>query len=146
MLSNLMADMKVAMKKKEKERLQVIRNMISLIKAKQIDLGKTLSDEEAVKLIQSMAKKIKDSIEQYKNGGREDLAKSELNELNIVNSYLPKQLSDDELREIVKETISESKAITMADMNKVMPLLMPKIAGKGDGKIASNIVKEILQR
>lgn len=145
MLSNLMADMKEAMKNKEKERLQAVRNMIAAIKAKQIDSGKTLSDEDAIKLVQGMAKKLKDSIVQYKNGGREDLAQNEQNELNVVESYLPKQLNVDELREIVKETITESGATSMADMKKVMPLLMPKIAGKGDGKLASNIVREILQ-
>ena len=145
MLSNLMADMKEAMKNKEKERLQAVRNMIAAIKAKQIDSGETLSDEDAIKLVQGMAKKLKDSIEQYKNGGREDLAQNEQNELNVVESYLPKQLNVDELREIVKETITESGASSMADMKKVMPLLMSKIAGKGDGKLASNIVREILQ-
>ena len=145
MLSNLMADMKEAMKNKEKERLQAVRNMIASIKAKQIDSGETLSDEDAIKLVQGMAKRLKDSIEQYKNGGREDLAQNEQNELNVVESYLPKQLNVDELREIVKETITESGASSMADMKKVMPLLMSKIAGKGDGKLASNIVREILQ-
>ena len=145
MLSNLMADMKEAMKNKEKERLQAVRNMIAAIKAKQIDSGETLSDEDAIKLVQGMAKKLKDSIVQYKNGGREDLAQNEQNELNVVESYLPKQLNVDELREIVKETITESGASSMADMKKVMPLLMSKIAGKGDGKLASNIVREILQ-
>ena len=145
MLTTLMTDMKNAMKNKEKDRLQALRNMISNIKAKQIDFGKTLTDDESVKLVQGMAKKLKDSIEQYKNGGREDLAQNEQNELNVVKSYLPKQLNEDELRVIVKNTIAESGATSMADMKKVMPLLMPKISGKGDGKLASNIVREILQ-
>tara|TARA_B100001029_G_C14984699_1_gene408248 strand:+ start:543 stop:983 length:441 start_codon:yes stop_codon:yes gene_type:complete len=145
MLSNLMADMKEAMKNKDKERLQAIRNMIAAIKAKQIDSRRVLSNDEAVKLVLGMAKKLKDSIEQYKNGGREDLAQNELNELNVVESYLPKQLNENELREIVKETISACGAKSMADIKNVMPLLMPKIAGKGDGKLASNIVREILQ-
>ena len=145
MLSNLMADMKEAMKNKDKERLQAIRNMIAAIKAKQIDSRRVLSNDEAVKLVLGMAKKLKDSIEQYKNGGREDLAQNELNELNVVESYLPKQLNENELREIVKETISACGAKSMADIKNVMPLLMPKIAGKGDGKLASNIVRDILQ-
>ena len=140
-----MADMKNAMKKKEKEKLLALRNIISSIKAKQIDSGKTLTDDESIKLIQGMAKKLKDSIEQYKNGGRDDLAENEQSELSIVESYLPEQMSEAVLRDIVKETIKESGASSMADMKNVMPLLMPKIAGKGDGKLASNIVKEILQ-
>ena len=88
MLSKLMADMKTAMKNKEKDRLLTLRSMISAIKARQIDSGKTLSDDEAIKLIQSMAKKIRDSIEQYKSGNREDLANKEQRELNILNSFL----------------------------------------------------------
>ena len=140
-----MADMKNAMKKKEKEKLLALRNIISSIKAKQIDSGKTLTDDESIKLIQGMAKKLKDSIEQYKNGGRDDLAENEQSELSIVESYLPEQMSEAVLRDIVKETIKESGASSMADMKNVMPLLMPKIAGKGDGKLASNIVKELLQ-
>lgn len=140
-----MADMKNAMKKKEKEKLLALRNIISSIKAKQIDSGKTLTDDESIKLIQGMAKKLKDSIEQYKNGGRDDLAENEQSELIIVESYLPEQMSEAVLRDIVKETIKESGASSMADMKNVMPLLMPKIAGKGDGKLASNIVKELLQ-
>jgi uncharacterized protein len=145
MLITLMADMKNAMKKKEKEKLLALRNIISSIKAKQIDSGKTLTDDESIKLIQGMAKKLKDSIEQYKNGGRDDLAENEQSELSIVESYLPEQMSEAVLRDIVKETIKESGASSMADMKNVMPLLMPKIAGKGDGKLASNIVKELLQ-
>ena len=137
--------MKNAMKKKEKEKLLALRNIISSIKAKQIDSGKTLTDDESIKLIQGMAKKLKDSIEQYKNGGRDDLAENEQSELSIVESYLPEQMSEAVLRDIVKETIKESGASSMADMKNVMPLLMPKIAGKGDGKLASNIVKELLQ-
>jgi len=144
MLSKLMADMKDAMKNKEKDRLLTLRNMISTIKAKQIDSGKTLSDDEIIKLIQGMAKKIKDSIEQYINGNRTDLAEKEQLELDIIKKYLPTQLSKEELRIIVKEVIDECGATSMADMKSVMPLLMPRIAGKGDGKLASNLVKEVL--
>lgn len=140
-----MADMKNAMKNKEKDRLQALRNMISNIKAKQIDSGKTLTDDESVKLVQGMAKKLKDSIEQYKNGGREDLAENEQKELSVVESYLPEQLSEDDLRKIVQKTIDDSGAKSMADIKMIMPILMPKIAGKGDGKLASNIVREILK-
>ena len=145
MLSKLMADMKDAMKNKEKDRLLTLRNIISTIKARQIDSGETLSDDEIIKLIQGMAKKIKDSIEQYLNGNRKDLAEKEELELDIINHYLPTQLSENELRVIVKDVIAESGATSMADMKSIMPLLMPRIAGKGDGKLASNIVREELQ-
>ena len=140
-----MVDMKEAMKNKDKNKLLALRNMISTIKAKQIDRGKTLSNDESIKIVQGIAKKLKDSITQYKNGNREDLADTELIELNFVESYLPEQLTKDDLRKIVQEVINESGATSMADMKNVMPLLMPKIAGKGDGKLASNLVREILQ-
>ena len=91
------------------------------------------------------AKKLKDSITQYKNGNRIDLAETEQIELNFVESYLPEQLTEDDLRKIVQEVITESGATSMADMKNIMPLLMPKIAGKGDGKLASNLVRKILQ-
>jgi len=145
MLTNLMADMKEAMRNKDKNKLLALRNMISTIKAKQIDSGKTLSNDESIKIVQGIAKKIKDSITQYKNGNREDLAETEQIELNFVESYLPEQLTEDNLRKIVQEVITESGATSMADMKNVMPLLMPLIAGRGDGKLASNLVREILQ-
>ena len=141
-----MVDMKEAMKNKDKNKLLALRNMISTIKARQIDSGKTLSNDESIKIVQGIAKKLKDSITQYKNGNREDLADTELIELNFVESYLPEQLTKDDLRKIVQEVINESGATSMADMKNVMPLLMPKIAGKGDGKLASKLVREILQK
>ena len=146
MLTNLMVDMKEAMKNKDKNKLLALRNMISTIKAKQIDSGKTLSNDESIKIVQGIAKKLKDSITQYKNGNREDLAETEQIELNFVKSYLPEQLTEDNLRKIVQEVITECGATSMADMKNVMPLLMPKIAGKGDGKLASKLVREILQK
>jgi len=146
MLTNLMVDMKEAMKNKDKNKLLALRNMISTIKARQIDSRKTLSNDESIKIVQGIAKKLKDSITQYRNGNREDLAETEQIELNFVESYLPEQLTEDNLRKIVQEVITESGATSMADMKNVMPLLMPKIAGKGDGKLASKLVREILQK
>ncbi len=141
-----MTDMKTAMKAGEKTRVQVLRNMISALKARQIDSGKTLTEDEAVKLFQSMAKKLQDSVEQYEKGGRSDLAENERNELKILKTYLPEQISEDELRQIVRVVIAEAGAESIADMRKVMPILMPKIAGKADGKTASNMVKELLSK
>ncbi len=141
-----MTDMKTAMKAGEKTRVQALRNMISALKARQIDSGKTLTEDEAVKLFQSMAKKLQDSVEQYEKGGRFDLAENERNELDILKTYLPEQISEDELMQIVRDVIAESGAESMADMRKVMPILMPKIAGKADGKTASTMVKELLSK
>ena len=145
MLTNLMVDMNEAMKIKDKNKLLALRNMISTIKASQIDSRKTLSKDESIKIVQGIAKKLKDSITQYKNGNREDLAETEQIELNFVESYLPEQLTENDLRRIVQEVITEIGATSMADIKKIMPLLMPKIEGKGDGKLASKLVRGILQ-
>ena len=139
-----MADMKEAMKNKDKNKLLALRNMISAIKAKQIDTGRTLSIDESIIILQKIAKKLKDSIIQYKNGNRDDLVIIEQRELDIVKSYLPEQLTEDDLRKIVQDVIAESGATSIADMKTVMPILIPKIAGKGDGKLASNLVRKIL--
>ena len=141
-----MTDMKTAMKAGEKTRVLALRNMISALKARQIDSGNSLTEDEAVKLFQSMAKKLQDSVEQYEKVGRSDLAENERNELDNLKTYLPEQISEDELRQIVRDVIAEAGAESMADMRKVMPILMPKIAGKADGKTASNMVKELLSK
>ena len=146
MLNKLMIDMRKAMKEKEKKRVQAIRNIVSLVKSKQIDSGKNLSDKEIILIIQSHAKKLKDSIEQYKKGNREDLARDEKVELNYTESYLPEQLNESELRVIVTELINSMGAKSLKDMKDIMPKLMQQISGKGDGKMASNIVREILSR
>ena len=146
MLTKLMIDMKNALKNKDKTKLLALRNMISTIKAKQIDIGKTLSDDEISKILQGISKKLKDSIVQYKNGNRNDLVKTEEIELKVVESYLPKQLNKNQLKKIIHEVIIKCGATSMADIKNVMPILMTKIAGKGDGKLASTLVREILQK
>lgn len=144
MLNTLITEMKSAMKSGDKIRLQTLRNMISAFKALKIETGKDLTDNEAIKLFQNMAKKLKDSINQYQKGNRPDLAENEQKELNILETFLPDQMTEKQLRKIVNDTIIETGAKSIADIRKVMPLLMPKIAGKADGKLASNIVKEEL--
>ena len=144
MLSRLMNDMKSAMKAGEKAELGALRNLIGKVKAKQIDSGKTLTDDECTKVMATSAKQLKDSIHQYKNGGRDDLAKNEAFELSIVERYLPEQMSEDDVRAIVQKTIADVGAESMKDMGKVMGVAMQAVGGEADGSIVQKMVREEL--
>ena len=144
MLSRLMNDMKSAMKAGEKAELGALRNLIGKVKAKQIDSGKTLTDDECIKVMATSAKQLKDSIHQYKNGGRDDLAENEAFELSIVERYLPEQMSEDDVRAIVQKTITDVGAESMKDMGKVMGVAMQTVGGEADGSIVQKIVREEL--
>ena len=144
MLSTLMNDMKSAMKAGEKVELGALRNLIGKVKAKQIDSGKTLTDDECIKVMATSAKQLKDSIHQYKNGGRDDLAENEAFELSIVERYLPEQMSEDDVRAIVQKTIADVGAESMKDMGKVMGVAMQAVGGEADGSIVQKMVREEL--
>jgi hypothetical protein len=144
MLSRLMNDMKSAMKAGEKAELGALRNLIGKVKAKQIDSGKTLTDDECIKVMATSAKQLKDSIHQYKNGGRDDLAENEAFELSIVEKYLPEQMSEDDVRAIVQKTITDVGAESMKDMGKVMGVAMQAVGGEADGSIVQKMVREEL--
>ncbi|MBT6871014.1 MAG: GatB/YqeY domain-containing protein [Candidatus Marinimicrobia bacterium] len=144
MLSTLMNDMKSAMKAGEKSELGALRNLIGKIKAKQIDSGKTLTDDECIKVMATAAKQLKDSIQQYKDGGRDDLAENEAFELSIVERYLPEQMSEDDVRAIVKKTIADVGAESMKDMGKVMGAAMQAVGSGADGSIVQKMVREEL--
>lgn len=144
MLSTLMNDMKSAMKAGEKAELGALRNLIGKVKAKQIDSGKTLTDDECIKVMATSAKQLKDSIHQYKNGGRDDLAENEAFELSIVERYLPEQMSEDDVRAIVQKTITDVGAESMKDMGKVMGVAMQTVGGEADGLIVQKMVREEL--
>lgn len=144
MLSRLMNDMKSAMKSGQKLELVALRNLIGKLKAKQIDNGKDLTTDEYIKVIASAAKQLKDSIQQYKDGNREDLAKNESFELSIVERYLPEQMSEEDVRSIVKKTILDVGAQSMKDMGKVMGNAMQVVGSEADGSIVQKIVREEL--
>ncbi len=104
----------------------------------------SLADQETIEIISSEMKKRRESIEGYKKGNREDLAKQEEIEMEILKSYLPEQLSDEELEKIIKEAVESAGAETLKDMGKVMAEVMPKVKGKAEGQRVSSAVKEIL--
>ena len=137
-------DMYKAMKEKEKERINALRNIIGKQKYRYIDKGDKLTEQEEIKVIQSLAKQRRESIKMYKQGGRNDLVETETKELSIIEEYLPQAMSEKEVRRLVRETVKETGAESMSDLGKVMPLVMKKGAGKIDGKIAQEILRELL--
>ncbi len=139
-------DMKEALKAGQKLKLTVLRGLKSDCKYKQIEIGSPLTEEQVVGVLSSSAKKRRESIEQYRLGKREDLAQKEEAELEIINSYLPQQLSEDRLRELIREAIAESGADSPQKIGLVMKVLMPKVKGQADGKLVNRLVAEILAK
>ena len=144
MLKKLEQDMMQALKSKEKERAGALRLMISKCKNKAIELRKELSDQEIIKVLQTVAKQHKESIKLYKEGNRNDLVEAEVRELGFVEVYLPSMMSEEDLRGLVSSVVAEVGATSMADFGKVMPNVMKQGAGKIDGNTAQSIVKELL--
>jgi len=146
----LEADLKTSLKAGDKERVACLRMVKSKILEKEVSLrgkhGKDyqLTDEEVVEVIGSYGKQCKDSIEGYRQGGRDDLVVKEQAELKIIEEYLPQQISHDEIRRIVVEAIAETGATAAKDMGAVMKLVMPRVKGAADGKVVNQIVREQL--
>ena len=144
LVDEIQKDMYKAMKEKEKERINALRNIIGKLKYRYIDKGDKLNEHEEIKVIQSLAKQRRESIEMYKQGGRNDLVETERKELSIIEEYLPQAMSEEEVRQLVRETVKETGAESISELGKVMPLIMKKGAGKVDGKIAQKILRELL--
>jgi uncharacterized protein YqeY len=140
----LVEEMKQAMKSSDKLRLSTIRMVRSALKNKEIDLRKKLEDEDIVKVIQVMVRKGEDSVEQFQAGGRVDLVEKEKAEIEILKSFLPQPLSQEEILKIIDQSIQETQASSLKDIGKVMKSVMPRIGGKADGKLINQLVKERL--
>ena len=136
--------MKTAAKAKDKLRLSTIRMVRSEIKNREIALRHELDDNEVLKLLGTMVKQRKDSISQFKKGGREDLAAKEELELEILSVYLPEPMIADEIEEIVKTVIAETGSTGKKDMGKVMQAVMARVAGRADGKEVNRMVSSLL--
>jgi hypothetical protein len=140
----LVEEMKQAMKSNDKLRLSTIRMIRSALKNKEIELRKKLEDEDVVKVIQAMLRKGEESVEQFQTGGRMDLVEKEKKEIEILKSFLPQPLSQEEILKIIDQSIQETQASSLKDIGKVMKSVMPKIGGKADGKLINQLVKERL--
>ena len=140
----LVEEMKQAMKSNDKLRLSTIRMIRSGSKNKEIELRKKLEDEDVVKVIQAMLRKGEESVEQFQAGGRVDLVEKEIREIEILKSFLPQPLSQEEILKIIDQSIQETQASSSKDIGKVMKSVIPKIGGKADGKLINQLVKERL--
>ncbi len=135
---------KTAMKAKDKPRLQTLRFLLSAIKNKEIDKREELSDVDILQVISTSVKQHKDSIEQFRKGGRDDLADQEAAELEILLGFLPEQLSEAEIKDVVAATATELGASSMKEMGGLMKAVMIKLKGKADGKLVQEMVKQRL--
>ena len=141
-------DIKTAMKAKDKVRLQTVRGIKKAILEKEVELRpkgiESLNEEQEIELLSQQAKQRRDSIEQFTNAGRDDLAEKEQQELAIIETYLPEQISDRDLESIIDEIIASSGAASMKDLGKVMGPAMKQLKGKADGKKIQALVKSKL--
>jgi len=147
MKNQLKEELKQSMLAKDELRTSVLRMLLSAINYLEIQKGGAgygATDEDVLLAIQKEVKQRKDSIEQYKNAGRQELAEKEEKEMQILNKYLPEQMSEEEITKIVKETILETGATSIADIGKIMGALMPKVKGKADGNLVNKIVRREL--
>jgi uncharacterized protein YqeY len=138
-------DLKDAMKSGEKVRLQTIRSIrASILEFEKSESGREMNEEEEIKLLTTAAKKRKESIEQFINGGRQDLAKSEERELEIIMTYLPEQLSEENIKKEVIKIAENVGAVSKADFGKLMGAAVKKLKGKADGRVIKEIVEKVL--
>jgi len=147
LLEKLNEDYKEAVRNKDEIKRNTINLLLSALKYRQIELrasGKELTDEEIIGVISKEIKKRKEAIELYEKGNRQDLAEKEKMELEILESYMPKQLSEEELLKIIDETIKSVGASSPSDVGKVMKELMPKVKGKADGSLVKSLVEKRL--
>lgn len=138
-------DLKAAMKAKDEVAKRGIRAIkAAILLAKTDGSGKALDEQGEIKLLQKLAKQRRESLETYEQNNREDLAKIEREELEIIEKYLPEQISEEELEGILKQIIEETSASSMKDMGKVMGIASKKLAGRADGRTISSVVKRLL--
>ena len=143
-LERLESDMVKAAKARDSERLGVIRFVRSRTKNRQIELKRELKDEDVVEVLARIAKQHKESIEQFQEGGRDELVERERRQLAVIEEYLPAQLGEQELLEILSEVIEETGAAGPRDIGVVMKTIMPRVKGRADGKMVKTLVQSQL--
>ncbi|PEZ07802.1 hypothetical protein CN326_07415 [Bacillus sp. AFS018417] len=144
LLGRLNDDMKQAMKNKEKEKLTVIRMVKAALQNEEIKLQHSLLEDEELTVLTREVKQYKDSLLEFEKAGREDLVDKLKSEIQILETYLPEQLTEEELAAVIQQTISEVGAASKADMGKVMSAVMPKVKGKADGSQVNRLVSQLL--
>ena len=146
MKARLAEEYRAALRSGDKLKVSVIRLLTALIKNREVEKRSSLTDAEVMQAISSSCKQRQDSIEQYRQGGRQDLVDKETAELHILQSYMPQPFTAEELEELVRAAIQEAQAASPKEMGKVMTLLMPKVTGRADGKVVSALVREMLSK
>lgn len=144
--THLGEDFKQALRSGDKLRVSVIRLLTALIKNREVEKRGPLTDAEVLQAIVASCKQRQEAIEQYRQGGRQDLVDKESAELEILHSYLPKPLTSEELQAMVLEAIREVQATSLKEMGKVMGVLMPRVTGRADGKVVNTLVREALSK
>jgi uncharacterized protein YqeY len=139
-------DFKQALRSGDKLRVSVIRLLMALIKNREVEKRGPLTDAEMLQAIVASCKQRQEAIEQYQQGGRQDLVDKESAELQLLQSYLPKPLTSEELQAMVLEAIGEVQATSVKEMGKVMGVLMPRVTGRADGKMVNTLVREALSK
>ena len=145
LLEKIINEMYLSMKSGDKTKANALRTLVSKLKDQQIKLRKDISDEEALKVIKTLVKQRKESAQIFLKAGRGELAQKENLETSILEKYLPEMISDDEIRVLVEGIVKEIGAKDLSDIGKVMPLVMKRGKGKVDGKLANDILKELLE-
>ena len=143
-LQQLTEDMKQAMKAQEKLKLSTIRMLISQLKNEKIDSGKDLAPDEEIQILMNAVKKRKEAMEAYQKGNRQDLVEKEQQELEIIQQYLPAQMSDEEIAKQIDDIIQSTGASSIRDLGRVMSEAMKALKGKADGKKVQQLVREKL--
>ena len=144
-IEKIKQDMYAAMKSKDKVKATILRSLLSNLKKIEIEKKEPIAEPEYLSIVKKMVKQLKESIDVYSQAGRIELAEKEKSELSIIEAYLPKQFSEEEILELIKNIISEISAKNISDIGKVMAIVMKKGGGKVDGGIANKIAKELLQ-
>jgi uncharacterized protein YqeY len=144
LIQQLDQDMKAAMKAKDKDTLSTIRMVRASIKKVEIDKRTELNDDDVLEILVREIKQRKDSLNEFESAGRTDLAEKEKQEINILTNYLPEQLSEEELRQIVTDAIAKTGATSKKEMGKVMGTVLPHVKGRADSKLVNQLVQQLL--
>mgnify|MGYP001082697637 CR=1 FL=1 len=142
--SRLNQDLKEALKAKDEVKLRTVRMLLTAIKNLEVEKMTLATDEDILQIMSKEIKKRQEAIEMYEKGGRQDLAQAERQEIEVIQSYMPKQLSEEEIKEIAKKVISELNLKGPKDVGVAMKAIMPQVKGRADGKLVNKIVSELL--
>tara|TARA_B100001142_G_scaffold229827_1_gene227989 strand:- start:337 stop:780 length:444 start_codon:yes stop_codon:yes gene_type:complete len=144
LFKKIQADMYTSMKAGNKDTTNTLRTILAKLKDKQIEKKDELTEQEIIKILQTLVKQRKESIELFTKGGRNELADIERNEINLLTNYLPQMISEEKIKNIVEDVINEVSATSLSDMGKIMPEVMKRGRGLIDGKAAQKLVQELL--